>query len=106
MSLIANQPMQLQPLRQPPLRPEDLARVLIDQLSNLPAHPGVYLATDDANRVWYVGIAESLRDRLLQHDRLPDLKSRGVTAVAWKPEEQLPDRRRLEKELSNTSARR
>ncbi len=99
MSLTKNQPAQLQPLRQPPLRPEDLAHVLVHQLSNLPAHAGVYLAIDEANRVWYVGIAESLRDRLVQHDRLTDFKSRGVTLIAWKPEENLVNRRRLEKEL-------
>ena len=35
----------------------------------------MYLATDDALRVWYIGIAQSLRDRISSHDRIDDFQT-------------------------------
>ena len=71
----------------------------LSQLANLPAEPGIYIAVDDANRVWYVGIADSIRERLTNHDRTADFKDRGVTALAWVQEQSPMRRRSLEKEL-------
>jgi len=86
------------PLRQSALDIASLPRVPIGQTSNLPAEPGVYLAIDDANRVWYVGTAESIRERLRAHNRMDDLKRKGVTCIAWKTEEADSRRKALEKE--------
>lgn len=54
---------------------------------------------DTANRVWYVGLADSLRARLAVHDRLPHFKKNGVTSIAWQFETDDKRRRHLEKEL-------
>jgi hypothetical protein len=51
------------------------------------------------NRVWYVGLADSLRARLQVHDRVSDFKSNGATSIAWKPEENRAVRQAIEKDL-------
>jgi excinuclease UvrABC nuclease subunit len=65
----------------------------------LPAYGGVYFALDGASRVWYVGIATSLRERHMDHDRMPDFKRAGVTQIAWMQEVNDAKRRSLEKAL-------
>jgi len=90
---------QLRPLPQAPLDIASLARSPIGYDSLLPAEPGVYLAIDDANRVWYVGTADSIRDRIAGHDRMEDFKRSKVTSIAWKPEDGDPRRRQLEEKL-------
>jgi hypothetical protein len=72
------------PLPRPPFEVSALARVSLAHPEMLPAEPGVYLALDDATRVWYVGIATSIRDRLTAHDRMHDFRARKVTSIAWK----------------------
>ena len=86
-------------LRRPPLDVGAAARMPLTQLSNLPDEPGVYLAIDDGNRIWYVGIADSIRERLVNHDRMDDFKGSGVTAIAWRSEENTQSRRCLERDL-------
>src|SRR5580692_3043553 len=75
---------ELLPVQRAPFQVSKLARVPVGQLELLPAAPGVYLGIDDANRVWYVGLASSLRERLRGHERMPDFGTRGVTVIAWK----------------------
>jgi hypothetical protein len=75
---------ELLPVQRAPFQVSTLARVPLNQLELLPAASGIYLGIDDANRVWYVGLARSLRDRLKTHERMPDFRTRGVTLVAWK----------------------
>ena len=89
----------LSPLPKPPVDVPALAKMPLAQLANLPAEPGIYLAIDDANRVWYVGIADCIRERLGAHDRKADFIDRGATAIAWLPEHNLARRRSLEKDL-------
>jgi hypothetical protein len=55
----------------------------LDHLIGAPAHPGVYLALDAARRVWYVGMAKSLRSRLTRHERIADFHQAGVLFIAW-----------------------
>jgi hypothetical protein len=76
-----------------------LARVSLNQLSTLPAQSGVYLAVDDASRVWYVGRADSIRDRLAGHEKLDDFRKRKVSGLAWKTVEDKERCKFLEKEL-------
>ena len=90
---------EFKPLRKPPIEISSLAKMPLAQLPNLPAEPGVYFAVDDANRVWYIGIGDSIRQRLSNHDRLPEFKENGVTAIAWKCEDSPIRRRTLEKDL-------
>jgi excinuclease UvrABC nuclease subunit len=86
-------------LRTPPFEIESLPKLDLTGLSNAPAQPGVYLAIDDAGRVWYVGIADSLRQRLTAHDRLNDFQSHGVSHIAWLNESRPENRREIEKQL-------
>ena len=38
----------------------------------LPESSGIYFVTDNAHRVYYIGKATSLRNRLSRHERMPD----------------------------------
>jgi hypothetical protein len=67
-----------------PFQISKLAKAPLNQLEMLPAAAGIYFAIDDASRVWYVGLAISLRDRLKTHPRMVDFKTWCVTAIAWK----------------------
>ena len=75
---------ELLPVQKAPCQVPKLAKTPLGQLEILPASAGVYLAIDDASRVWYVGQAVSLRQRLKTHDRMMDFRTWGVTAIAWK----------------------
>lgn len=86
----------LLPLRKPPIDIESLAKVPLGNFSQLPDQPGTYLAVDNANRVWYIGIATSLRDRLQNHDRLEDFRRKSVTQIAWQQLEAMQCRAREE----------
>jgi hypothetical protein len=86
-------------LRTPPVNVEDLPKLDLDALANAPAQPGVYLAIDNAGRVWYVGIANSLRQRLTTHDRLEDFKAHGVSCIAWLNESRPDNRLQIERDL-------
>lgn len=87
------------PILSAPFDIATLARVPLSQTAGLPAQPGVYLAVDDANRVWYAGIADSIRVRLSAHDRMEDFKRHRVTAIAWKTEDVESHRRTIEREI-------
>ena len=87
------------PIRKPSLDISSLAKISLEQRANLPAEPGVYFAVDDANRVWYIGLADCIRERLAVHDRLSDFKENGVTSIAWRCEGSPQRRRALEREL-------
>ena len=63
----------------------------------LPAAAGVYLAIDAASRVWYIGLAESIRERLSVHEHFGDFREKKVTAIAWQAESDAELRRALEK---------
>ena len=89
----------LSPLRQAPIDIGKLATAPLGHTSVLPDSAGVYIAIDTAARVWYVGLADSVRERLTVHDRLTDFKNKGVTSIAWHAEEDSKKRRQLEKEL-------
>jgi hypothetical protein len=77
----------------------DLAKAPLTSLSLLPADPGLYFAVDDSSRVWYVGLAVSLRDRLTTHDRIADFRSCGATHVAWEVDHDAESRIMREKDL-------
>jgi hypothetical protein len=51
----------------------------------------VYLAIDAADRVWYVGQARSIRDRLAAHEKMPKFLDKKATLIAWQTE---PDEER------------
>ena len=55
----------------------------INKLTCLPEAFGVYLAMDDANRVWYVGSSENLRHRLSSHNKLEEFLDNGVSKIAY-----------------------
>jgi hypothetical protein len=74
------------PIRKPPLEIADLAKAPLNQLDLLPASAGVYFAVDSAGRVWYIGRAGSIRERLREHNQMPKFREHGVTLVAWQPE--------------------
>jgi excinuclease UvrABC nuclease subunit len=42
------------------LSPKKLPKIPIDQTNNLPENSGIYLITDDASRVWYIGKATDM----------------------------------------------
>jgi hypothetical protein len=73
-----------------PKSPFDVARLgraPLGEPSFLPASGGVYLAIDTANRVWYVGKAESsIRERLAGHEKLTEFKEKEATLIAWQTE--------------------
>jgi hypothetical protein len=77
------------PFRQPgtlawPIQIDALPRVALSTPEMLPDCPGVYLALDNANRVWYIGMAESsVRERVKAHDRTSDFRRKSVTYIAW-----------------------
>src|SRR5215468_9607790 len=67
-----------------PIQIDALARVALSSPEMLPDCPGIYFALDNANRVWYIGMAESsIRDRVMAHDRMTDFKRKSVTCIAW-----------------------
>ncbi len=70
------------PAKRPTIDVSKLGKALLESLVTLPDQQGVYLAVDGASRVWYVGKAKSVRDRLANHDQLSNFKSHGVTAIA------------------------
>ena len=70
-----------------PLDVASLGRAPLGEPSFLPDAGGVYLAVDTANRVWYVGKAESsIRERLAGHERLTEFSERKATLIAWQTE--------------------
>jgi hypothetical protein len=89
----------VQQLRQQPINVSSLANVPLSQTSMLPAENGVYLALDNAGRVWYVGIAQSIRGRFAPHDRMNDFRESQVTSIAWKSERTEAASRSMEKTL-------
>ena len=67
-----------------PIQIDALARVALSSPEMLPDCPGIYFALDNADRVWYIGMAESsIRDRVKAHDRMSDFKRKSVTCIAW-----------------------
>jgi hypothetical protein len=63
-----------------------LAYTPFTDIKNLPASPGIYFAVDGAYRVWYVGIASSLRDRHMSHEKKPQFlekKCWGLRYFLW-----------------------
>jgi hypothetical protein len=69
-----------------PLDVASLARAPIGELSFLPAACGVYLAVDAADRVWYVGKAGSIRERLTGHEKMSKFTEKKVAAIAFQTE--------------------
>jgi hypothetical protein len=55
----------------------------VKNLKCLPESPGIYLALDGANRVWYVGSSENLRSRLSSHNKLDEFLDNGVDKIAY-----------------------
>jgi excinuclease UvrABC nuclease subunit len=86
-------------LPSPPIDIPALARVSFGEFASLPALGGIYLATDEANRVWYVGIADSLRGRFAAHEKLEAFKGKGASTIAFTTEQDAERRRALEKTL-------
>ena len=89
----------LTPIRQLPIEIVKLATAPLSHTKALPDLAGVYFAIDTAHRVWYIGLADSIRERLSIHDRLADFRAKGVTSIAWQAESDAKRRRQLEKEL-------
>jgi hypothetical protein len=78
-----------------PIQIDALARVALPSPEMLPDCPGIYFALDNADRVWYIGMAESsIRDRVKAHDRMSDFKRKSVTCIAWESVERLACRGR------------
>jgi hypothetical protein len=73
-------------IRKPPVEIADLAKAPLNQLDLLPASAGVYFAVDAAGRVWYIGRAGSIRERLKEHNQMPKFREHGVALIAWQPE--------------------
>jgi len=82
-----------------PIDIASLPKAPLGQTTILPAQAGIYFAIDNAYRIWYIGIAKSIRERITIHDRIDDFKRSNVTAIAWKAEEENAACRSLEKEL-------
>lgn len=64
-----------------------LAKVPLTRLHELPASAGVYLAIDDADRVWYVGQSMNLRERLSRHNHLDDFEDNEVNWIVYQPDD-------------------
>jgi len=80
-----------------PIEVASLGAAPLGQPQFLPAASRVYLAIDAASRVWYIGLAESIRERLSVHEHLADFRDKKVTAIAWQAESDAEHRRELEK---------
>ncbi len=78
-------------LAKSPLEVGSLGRAPIGEPGFLPALGGVYLAIDAADRVWYVGQALSIRNRLSAHEKMPLFLEKKATLIAWQTE---PDEER------------
>ena len=86
-------------LKKIPFDVATLGRAPIGEPSLLPALGGVYLAIDIANRVWYVGKAESIRDRLRTHNKMDQFLEKNATLIAWQTEPDPARREQLETTL-------
>jgi hypothetical protein len=73
-------------LTKSPVDVASLARAPIGELSFLPAACGIYLAIDAADRVWYVGKAVSIRERLNGHEKMAKFSEKKVAAIAFQTE--------------------
>src|SRR5947208_7730100 len=82
-----------------PPKIDALPNAPLGECQSLPIAGGLYFAVDEASRVWYVGIATSLRQRHLNHERTTDFNKAGVTHIAWMAESDEDKRRIREKEL-------
>ena len=80
-----------------PIEVASLGAAPLGQPQFLPAAAGVYLAIDAASRVWYIGLAESIRERLSDLEHHTDFREKKVTAIAWQAESDAELRRALEK---------
>ena len=74
-----------------------LAKVPRQHTELLPDKGGLYLALDGAQRVWYVGQATSLRERLATHEKEPYFVECGVQFFAWQEAEECDGRNDLER---------
>jgi hypothetical protein len=88
-----------QPVPRAPIDVASLPKAPLGQSTVLPAQAGVYFAIDNAHRIWYIGIAKSIRERIAVHDRMDDFRRSKVTAIAWKAEDENSTCRSIEKDL-------
>lgn len=68
-----------------------MSKCAINSLKQLPESPGIYFLIDDVNRVYYVGKAINLRQRLSKHDKMADFEccAQFVAYSQWLHEEDL-----------------
>ena len=62
-----------------------LSSVLVVDRRQLPDSPGIYFVLGTDNQVFYVGRAQSLRQRWSQHHRLAEFLSIAEGKIAWLP---------------------
>ncbi len=74
---------ELERLLESPVSIGKLPRLPLLALSGLPDTGGVYFALDQGERVWYVGLAMSLRQRWRAHEHLEACRGNGVENIAW-----------------------
>ena len=84
-------------LSEAPVLITKLPRLCLNGLNGLPDSAGVYFVLDPAERVWYVGLAVSLRQRWQAHEHLNDCRSNGAEFVALREIPTDHERRELER---------
>jgi len=84
-------------LSESPVSIGKLSRLSLTSLNGLPDSGGVYFAIDRGQRVWYVGLATSLRQRWMAHEYFEECHSNGVESIAWVEVSSDSARRELER---------
>lgn len=74
------------------LQPKKLINVPFHKLEQLPEQDGIYLITDAANRVWYIGQSENIKQRVCNHELYDDFVKNNCSQVCvflWQDSEDL-----------------
>ena len=66
-----------------PLDLKKLGSTPLNILDHLPEANGVYLALDNASRVWYVGSSNNIKHRLKSHERLDDFYNAEAIKISF-----------------------
>jgi hypothetical protein len=76
------------------LTPAKLPKIRIKEPQLLPESSGLYLVTDGAKRVWYIGQASNLKDRHTQHEKMDQFAEKQcefIQPFIWECEDDLDE---------------
>jgi regulator of replication initiation timing len=72
--------------------PNKLPKVIINQYQNLPESRGLYMVTDEASRIWYIGKASNIKERHISHDKKEQFienKCKYIHIFCWEQEDDI-----------------